>query len=118
MLVLKRRPGEALRLENAATGEHLLDIIYSGYTDEAIIVETIKPDGERNALELKRGDNIDLGGSISRAYLSVQYSGDHNRKRQAVFCIFGAKNKISVVRRELIDRAKEAKKENDISKNQ
>ena len=122
MLVLRRRIGEALALFDAEDGERLLDIEYTGRTEDAIIIETVRPDGERHAYPLQRGEQVNLEGQIQRRFLVVQYSGIHNRKNQATFCIFGARNKIKVFRRELLDRgegsAKEAKKENDISENQ
>ena len=40
MLILRRRPGEALALFDAVSGKHILEITYSGYADNAIIIET------------------------------------------------------------------------------
>ena len=110
-----------MALFDAVSGKHILEITYSGYADNAIIIETRKPGGERKAYLLERGGLVHLEDQISRDLLVIQYSGEHNRKNQATFCIFGARDKIKVFRRELLDRgegsAKEQKNRDDISKN-
>lgn len=104
MLVLKRRPGESLVLFETATGNRLLDITYSGWTDDGIIVDTVKPDGERHAFEMERGRVINIKDQIGRDLIVIQYNYQRGRRNQAAFCIFGARKEVTVLRGEIAGR--------------
>ena len=107
MLVLKRRPGESLALFETRTGKHLLDVIYSGWAEDEIIIETVKPDGERHAYRMERGRVMNVQDQIGRDLILIQYNDKRGRRNQAAFCIFGARDEITVLRGEVVGRNRE-----------
>lgn len=102
MLILKRKKGEAISLFDSATGKHLGDLVYAGRTGpDEIIVEFCHGD-ETTAYVRRKGDVISIEDQVGKDLLVVQFADRQKDGNRIAFAIFGAKGRITVLRRELV----------------
>lgn len=102
MLIIKRKKGEAISLFDNATGKHLGDLVYAGRIDRERIIVEFHHEGETTAYVRGRGDVISFEDLAGGDLLVVQYSDMHQGQKTVTFAIFGARGRITVLRRELV----------------
>lgn len=102
MLILKRKKGEAISLFDSATGRHLGDLVYAGRIDRERIIVEFHHEGETTAYVRGRGDVISFEDLAGGDLFVVQYSTNQNSGERVAFAIFGAKGRVTVLRRELV----------------